>query len=101
MSARGVRPEWSVSIQATRLELDLPRDALAMDCLVTASATQATVSHLPAARRAKNVPDSCEAVPQSPVASSRPKPTRPWLFAVGLAFALVLRKRGTRVTPGR
>jgi hypothetical protein len=84
----------------TRLELDLPREALAMDCLVTASATQTRASHLLAAQRAKNVPDSCEAFPQNRVSSSRPNPTRPWLFAIGLGWALLLRKRGTRVAAG-
>jgi hypothetical protein len=85
----------------TRLELDLPREALAMDCLVTASPTQTEISHLPVARRSKNVPNGCDAVPQSRVSFSgpyrtRPNPTRHWLFAVGLGCALLLRKRGTR-----
>jgi hypothetical protein len=77
----------------TRLELDLPREALAMDCLLSASATQTSISHLLEARRAKNVPESCEAVPQSRVSSSsRPNPTRSWLFAVGVGCALILRR---------
>jgi hypothetical protein len=80
-----MRPD---NVWVTRLELSLPREALAMDCVVTPAAEQSDVSNQLQAVRAKNRPPGCpEVIFASRVArgSGSPPP-----LALGLIGAVLL-----------
>jgi hypothetical protein len=83
-----------------RLELDLPREALAMDCVLEPAATQTPVSQLIQATKRKNLPAFCdEAVFESRIAPSPPTRGAALLAMAAALGLLCLRRRGERVRP--
>ena len=89
----GMRPG---NVWVTRLELSLPREALAMDCVVTPAAEQTDVSNQLQAVKAKNRPSGCpEVIFASRVARGSGSP-RPLAFALIGAVLLGLVARRAR-----
>ncbi len=89
----GMRPD---SVWLTRVEMDLPRSALAADCLVEPNPSQAPVSNVLRATRYTNRPATCvqPLFETSSIARSE-REAAVWVFV--LAFGLVsrLRRRGS------
>jgi hypothetical protein len=81
-----------------RLELDLPREALSMDCVVTPAPSQTAVSQLIQATQRTGLPANCD----EPVFDSRIAPTPPtreaaWAAGAAVLCSLLLRRRTQRV----
>lgn len=73
----------------SRLELDLPRDALSADCTVTLNSSQATVSNALEAPRYTNRPSTCEQpIFQTGLAGSSHREELAWVGLLGfVAFS--------------
>jgi hypothetical protein len=83
-----------------RLELDLPREALSMDCVVSPAPSQVAVSQFIQATKRTGLPAGCE----EPVFDSRISPAPPtreaaWAAAAAVLCSLLLRRRTQRVRP--
>jgi hypothetical protein len=84
-------------VWVSRLELNLPKEALTMDCVLTPDPSSSEVSHLHDAIKAKNRPEWCdEAVFESRLAARPPSRVSVWLALIGAAVALGLRRRRAR-----
>ena len=88
----GLRP---AEVWLTRLELDLPKEALSMDCVVVPADSQAEVSNQLQAVKAKDRPAGCdEVVFESRFARGVPGRAGMLLFLSAVAVSLLLRRRG-------
>jgi len=90
----GMRP---ANVWLTRLELDLPKEALSADCTVVPADAQEQVSNQRQATRASDRPAGCEEVVFESRMSAHP-PTRltAWLVLALAGASLWLRRRGAR-----
>jgi hypothetical protein len=83
-------------VWATRLEMELPREALNADCVVAPASSQASVDNQLQATQAVNRPADCpEPVFQSRIARARAgaRQTSAWLLALFGALAVLRRNR--------
>jgi hypothetical protein len=79
----------------TRLELDLPREALSMDCVVVPADSQEEVSNQLQAVKASDRPAGCDEVLfESRVAPAVPSRAGMLVFLSAVAGLLLLRRRG-------
>jgi hypothetical protein len=79
----------------TRLELDLPKEALSMDCVVVPADSQDEVSNALQARKASDRPAGCdEVIFESRFAGGMPGRGGILLFLAGCGLSLLLRRRG-------
>ena len=84
-------------VWVSRLELELPKAALTMDCILTPHGSDAEVEHLILATKSVNRPAGCpEPVFESRVAPSRPNHVSVWLALAGAVLGLFLRRRAAR-----
>jgi hypothetical protein len=85
------------SVWLTRLELDLPKEALSMDCVVVPAESQASVSNLVQALKATDRPAGCtEVVFESRMARGVPGRAGAVAFLAAIGACLWLRRRGAR-----
>lgn len=85
------------SVWLTRLELDLPKEALSMDCVVVPAESQESVSNLIQALRATDRPSGCtEVVFESRMARGIPGRVGAVAFLTAIGACLWLRRRGAR-----
>lgn len=79
----------------TRLELDLPREALGMDCVVVPAESQDEISNQLQAVKSKNRPAGCDEVLfESRVARGAPSRADMLFFLAAVGALLLLRRRG-------
>jgi hypothetical protein len=77
----------------TRFDLDLPRDALSADCVVSLHESQAAVSHTLRAARSDNRPDSCaDAIFEASVVGGSRREALAWLSMLAVALYSRLRR---------
>jgi hypothetical protein len=85
------------SVWLTRLELDLPKEALSMDCVVVPAESQASVSNLVQALKATDRPAGCtEVVFESRMARGIPGRAGAVAFLAAIGACLWLRRHGAR-----
>jgi hypothetical protein len=85
------------SVWLTRLELDLPKEALSMDCVVVPAESQESVSNLVQALKASDRPPGCaEVVFESRMARGIPGRVGATAFLAAIGACLWLRRRGAR-----
>jgi hypothetical protein len=78
----------------TRFELDLPREALSRDCVVTPSESQETVTNALLATHFANAPASCEQpIFESRLATGSPARTSVWLSVLAVTALGWLRRQ--------
>jgi hypothetical protein len=81
----------------TRFELNLPREALSMDCVVSPSEAQTTVPNQLIATLYENRPDSCaQPVFESRLATGSPARMSVWLSVLGITALNWLRRRARK-----
>jgi hypothetical protein len=81
----------------TRFDLNLPRDALSADCVVSPHASQLAVSHTLRATRSDNRPAACtDAVFETSVVGSSQREALAWLSLLGVALFSRLRRLPNR-----
>jgi lambda repressor-like predicted transcriptional regulator len=85
----------------SRFELDLPKEALSMDCMLTPETSVAEISNQLQASKMSGRPQGCEEpIFESRLAAGRPGRHGVWLTLVGAALGLWLRRRSTARTGG-
>lgn len=85
------------NVWLTRLELDLPKEALSMDCVVVPAESQDSVSNLVQALKATDRPSGCtEVVFESRMARGLPGRAGALTFLAAIGACLWLRRRGAR-----
>lgn len=90
----GMRPS---EVWLARLEMNLPRDVLSMDCRVSAAEKQETVSSDIVALRATNRPSYCvEPLFESRIAPERAPPSRALAWALATMGVIGLARRARR-----
>lgn len=90
----GMHPD---KVWLTRLELDLPKEALSMDCTVVPAESQTNVSNLVQALKAKDRPSGCsEVVFESRMARGIPGRAGAAAFLAMIGACLWLRRRGAQ-----
>jgi len=84
-------------VWVSRLELQLPKAALTMDCILTPHGSESEVEHQILALKSTNRPPGCdEPVFESRLAPRRPNQLSVWFALAGAVVGLWLRRRSTR-----